>query len=37
MSCMGLKAVKEARCRNENDPIKIAVVDLSISEKVSTF
>ena len=25
MSCMGLKAVNEARCRNENDTIRIAV------------
>ena len=34
ISCMGLKAVKEARCCNENDPIGIAVVDLAISEKI---
>ena len=37
MLCMGLKAMKEARYRNENDTIGIAVVDLSISEKISSF
>ena len=37
MFCTGLKAVKEARYRKENDTIGIAKVGLSISEKISNF
>ena len=33
----GLKAMKEARYRNDNDTIGIAVVDLFISEKILSF
>ena len=37
MFCTGLKAMKEAIYRNDNDAIGIVVVDLPISETVSSF
>ena len=37
MLCTGLKVMKKARYRNEIYTIRIAVVDLSISEKSSSI